>query len=334
MKKNLFLAIFAFGLTALIGIFTSCSSESSNSSIKIPVESIFKSIGLTSRAAETSTDYYELKISVNAGSETLATQTIPWNKAIPAATYTFENIPTGSTIIITAEITENEYIIFKGSSQETTIQEGENKIDITLKQLLSSITVKTELEEISDYNATITLNLKNNEESNTYELTGKQLLAGYEIKYLPIGDNFTITAEIKSDGITIYRGSTESTVEKEQNPVILEMNKVESSATTEIRKLPGNIMLETSFSSGDSTTIQLSQETATFHIYYTEENNPKNLPDWITYSWKLNEMPFETDGTIANFDKTTGILSVNITKMNEIVLGKNQLVVELGSEGS
>ena len=150
MKKNLFLALFAFGFTALTGIFSSCSSESRTSSINVPVESIFKSIGLTARTAETSTDSYELKISVNAGSQTVATETIPWNQTAQTATCTFENITTGITIKLTAEVTENEHTIFKGSSEETTIQEGENNISIKLKQLLSSIPVKTALEETAD----------------------------------------------------------------------------------------------------------------------------------------------------------------------------------------
>lgn len=331
MKKNLFLALFAFGFTALTGIFSSCSSESRTSSINVPVESIFKSIGLTARTAETSTDSYELKISVNAGSQTVATETIPWNQTAQTATCTFENITTGITIKLTAEVTENEHTIFKGSSEETTIQEGENNISIKLKQLLSSITVKTALEEIADYD--ITLNLENESESYTYNPTGKELLAGYEIKYLPIG-NISITAEAKSDGTTIYRGTLKSTVEKEQKSIVLEMKKVESDATAEIRKLPDNINLETSFSSSDST-IQLSQETATFHIYYLGENDKKSLPDWVTYSWKLNETPFETDGTNAEFYATTGILTIYLNKIPSLLLAQqNQLVVELGCEDS
>lgn len=337
MKKHLFLAIIAFGFISLPGIFTSCSSETKTTSIEIPVDTIFRSIVKSEQAATEPQNEYKLNISVTStNSSYTENKTITWQEE-NTVSQTFDNIPIGISLVVTAEITENEHIIFKGKSTEITTTEGENNIEITMRKVLSSITVKTETKEVADCNIEIAITTED-KQTTSYNIPGNALLDGYEIKYLPVDKSITVSAEAKSGGITIYRGSKEFTVTKEleKNIFTFEMKKIESDSSIEIKQFPQNIILETSFDSDNSgsTSISLNKITATFKISYLEGNDNKLLPEWITYSWKLNETPFEIDGTVAKFEKTTGKLSIDITKMKGILLDKNQLVVELGCEDS
>lgn len=339
MKKHLFLAIIAFAFISLPGIFTSCSSETKTTSIKIPVDTIFRSIVKNEQAATEHQNEYKLTISVKSTNSSYSeNKTFTWQEG-NTVYQTFDNIPIGISLTVTAEITENENIIFKGKSEEITTTEGENKIEIKMQKVLSSITVKTETAKIADFNEVELTITTEDKQLSSYNISGKELLDGYVVKYLPVNKSIKVSAEAKSGGITIYRGSKESTVTKEpdNNIFTFEMEKIESDSSIEIKQFPQNIMLETSFDSDNSgsTSISLAKDTtAIFEISYLEGNEKKFLPEWITYSWKLNETPFEIDGTVAKFEKTTGKLSIDITKMKGIVLGKNQLVVELGCEDS
>lgn len=340
MKKHLFLAIIAFAFISLPGIFTSCSSETKTTSIKIPVDTIFRSIVKSEQAATEHQNEYKLIISVKSTNSSYSeNETFTWQEEENTVSRTFDNIPIGISLTVTAEITENGNIIFKGKSEEIITIEGENKIEIKMQKILSSITVKTETKEIADFNEVELTITTEDKQLSSYNISGKELLDGYVVKYLPVNKSTKVSAEAKSGRITIYRGSKEFTVTKEpeNNIFTFEMKKIESDSSIEIKQFPQNMLLETSFDSDNSgsTSISLAAgTTATFKISYLEGNEKKLLPEWITYSWKLNETPFEIDGTVAKFEKTTGKLSIDITKMKGILLGKNQLVVELGCEDS
>lgn len=159
----------------------------------------------------------------------------------------------------------------------------------------------------------------------------------YTFKNIPIGSEITANAELKQGNISFYKGTSETLkVRNAKNELNIQMKRIESDSSIGIKQLPQKIFLETSepsFSPGGNT-ISYGKTTATFRVSYLEGANKKALPDWVTYSWKINGNPFKIDGTIANFDKTKGNLSIDITKNMYLVSGENQLIVEISCENN
>ncbi len=337
MKKHLFLAILAFGFLSLQGILTSCSSETNTTSIKIPVDSIFRNV--LKDEAETTGQQYTLRITAAGPGYTSVPVSFAYIPTSIPVSKPINDIPVGILLAVTAEVIENENTTYSGISEQITTKEGENKVDITMKKLLSSVIVKTEATEISD--CEISLSVMDGENTTTtYTPTAEQFLAGYEIKYLTIGSTYTFTATASSNGTAVYKGSSGLTVAKDENDntCTIEMKKVESDGSVEIKQLPQNIVLEllTDSSDTDTTTeISLSnKKTARFKVSYLEGNDRAVLPDWVTYNWKLNDTDLEIDGTIASFDSTTGILTLDTTRTQSLIVGSNCLYVEISDESS
>ncbi len=163
----------------------------------------------------------------------------------------------------------------------------------------------------------------------------------YTFKNIPIGSEITANAELKQGNISFYKGTSETLkVRNAKNELNIQMKRINSDSSIGIKQLPQNIFLEASFDSNNNT-ISYDKTTATFRVGYLkgEGNDSKKdlLPDWVTYSWKINGNPLEIDGTIAKFDKTTGQLSIDITKNKCIFLGENklnQLIVEISCENN
>lgn len=163
----------------------------------------------------------------------------------------------------------------------------------------------------------------------------------YTFKNIPIGSEITANAELKQGNISFYKGTSETLkVRNAKNELNIQMKRINSDSSIGIKQLPQEIFLETSepsFSPDDNTISLDKTTTATFHVCYLEgegNDSKKDLPDWVTYSWKINGNPLEIDGTIAKFDKTTGQLSIDITKNKYIFLGENQLIVEISCENN
>lgn len=163
----------------------------------------------------------------------------------------------------------------------------------------------------------------------------------YTFKNIPIGSEITANAELKQGNISFYKGTSETLkVRNAKNELNIQMKRINSDSSIGIKQLPQEIFLETSepsFSPDDNTISLDKTTTATFHVCYLEgegNDSKKDLPDWVTYSWKINGNPLEIDGTIAKFDKTKGNLSIDITKNMYLVLGENQLIVEISCENN
>lgn len=160
----------------------------------------------------------------------------------------------------------------------------------------------------------------------------------YTFKNIPIGSEITANAELKQGTFLFYKGTSETLkVRNAKNELNIQMKRIKSDSSIGIKPLPQNIFLEASFGSNNNTISYDKTTTATFHVCYLEgegNDSKKDLPDWVTYSWKINGNPLEIDGTIAKFDKTTGQLSIDITKNKYIFLGENQLIVEISCENN
>lgn len=340
MKKNLFLAILSLGFFAFSGMLTSCSQETETASVKIPVDSIFRSVYGNEQEAATAQSSTSLLITVEGTGSYKKEFTLPWSNILLNVTDKFSHtidVPVGISLSVTAAISENGYTTYKGTSEKITTIYGENNINIEMKKLLSSVTVKTETKEISGCD--ISLSVKSGNTTTDYTPTAEELLTGYEIKYLEIGKTYTVKAEANSDETAVYRGSSEIVVAKDNNTCTIEMKKVESSSSIEVKQIPQNVLLElmADTTSEDSIT-SLSLKTATtayFKVSYLEGDSDSRslLPSWVTYTWKLNDIVLKIDdGTIASFDSTTGYLTLDLNKVKNLIVGENTLSVEIGAE--
>ena len=221
-----------------------------------------------------------------------------------------------------------------------------------MQKLMAKLTVKTDSNEIPALTGNLVkIRITVTDVSNSWEATPQAFSGGYEIKYLPINKELTVTAEAKTKDTAIFRGSSKITItEKDQNPeCTIKMERVKGDKTSvEIQALP-TPGLEAIYTNGN--TFSLKQDTAHFTISYTDPSNPntppKPLPDWVTYKWKMNGKEFTpNDGSgQATFSKNEGKLTIYLNKMKSIIPprdpqitnsvdSKNKLYVEIGMENS
>lgn len=450
MKRKLLLPVLA--LTAFLGTLLSCSSDSGTASIQIPVTQIFRNVEKDILPSDTN----EIKLEITLSGDAKDSLTFDWKEE--EQNCTFENLPLGGVVSVSAKVKDGNDLIYSGESDKIKLKNEQNETTITMQKLMARLTVKTDNKEIAGLTdkteiainavaegfsrswtitpkefadgyelkylpatgkVTITANVKDGEKllfsgshvaenikenqgevtiqmtkhlakltvktdsneipalsknlvkilitvtdgidfkSPPWEATPQDFSSGYEIKYLPINKELTVTAEAKTKdtNTTIFWGNSKITIaENDQKPeCTIEMKRVDGDASVEIQALP-TPGLEAIYTNGD--TFSLTQDTeppvARFKIYYTDSSNPainpmhKPLPDWVTYKWKMNGTEFTpNDASTTNdasgpatFKKEEGELTINLYKMNINPLGannnvsQNRLYVEIGMENS
>ena len=274
-----------------------------------------------------------------------------------AAGYEIKDLPPTGKVTITANVKDGENLLFSGSHEAENIKENQGALTIQMTKLLARLTVKTDNKEIAGLTDTTEIIIDAAAEGfpKSLTITPKEFAAGYELKYLPINKELTVTAEAKTKDTTdtaIFRGSSKITItEKDQKPeCTIEMKKVNGDASVEIRTLPTP---ELKAISANGNTFSLTQDTeppvALFTISYIDSSNPDinlPLPDWVTYKWKMNGTEFTPDDASgqATFGKNKEgelILTIYLKKMKSLLLQgsdvgstQNNLYVEIGMENS
>lgn len=440
MKRKLLLPVLA--LTAFLGTLLSCSSDLGTASIKIPVSQIFRNVEDDFSPSDTN----KIKLEITLSGDAKDRQTFNWEEKKPDCT--FENLPVGGVVSVSAKVKDGKDLIYSGESDKIKLKNEQNETTITMQKLMARLTVKTDNKEIAGLTdkteividaaaegfsrswtitpkqfatgyelndlpatgkVTITANVKDGEnllfsgshvaeninkiqgaltitmqkhmarltvKTDNKEITGltdtteiiidaaaegfsrsltitpSEFAAGYELKYLPINKELTVTVEAKTNdtNTAIFRGNSTITIaENDQKPeCTIKMERVNGDETSvEIRALP-TPELKAIYTNGD--TFSLKQDTALFTIYYTDSSNPEinpmptPLPDWVTYKWKMNDTEFTPGDSQATFSKNEEgklILTIYLNKMKSInPLGsnnnasQNRLYVEIGMENS
>ena len=437
MKRKLLLPVLA--LTAFLGTLLSCSSDSGTASIKIPVTQIFRNVENDILPSDTN----EIKLEITLSGDANDSHKFNWKEE--KQNCTFENLPVGGVVSVSAKVKDGEDLIYSGESDKIKLKNEQNETTIIMQKLMARLTVKTDNKEIAGLTdkteiainaaaeggfsrswtitprefaagyelkylpatgkVTITANVKDGEillfsgshvaenikenqdaltiqmtkllarltvKTDNKEITGltdtteiiikaaaegfstppltitpSEFAAGYEIKYLPINKELTVTAEAKTKDTTntaIFRGSSKITIaENDQKPeCTIKMERVNGDASVEIRTLPTPAL-----EAIDNNTFSLKQDSeARFTISYTDSSNPntppKPLPDWVTYKWKMNGKEFTPDDASgqATFSKNEGKLTIYLNKMKLLLQGsdvgstQNKLYVEIGMENS
>lgn len=353
MKRKLLLPVLA--LTAFLGTLLSCSSDSDTASIQIPVTQIFRNVEKDILPSDTN----KIKLEITLSGDAKDSHEFNWEEK--EQDWTFENLPVGGVVSVSAKVKDGNDLIYSGESDKIKLKNEQNETTITMQKLMARLTVKTDSNEIpalqkSLVKITVTAG---KDFSNEWETTPQDFSVGHEIKYLPINKELTVTAEAKTKDTTdtaIFRGSSKITIaEKDQNPeCTIKMERVNGDASVEIRTLP-TPKLEAIYPN-DGNTFYLNQQgieqpVACFSIYYTdsstEQSTPKSLPDWVTYKWKMNGIEFTPNdnsgqATLDMDEKTEGLkLTIYLKKMKPLLLQgsdvgstQNNLYVEIGMENS
>lgn len=341
MKRKLLLPVLA--LTAFLGTLLSCSSDSGTASIQIPVTQIFRNVEKDILPSDTN----EIKLEITLSGDAKGGHTFDWKEK--EQNCTFENLPVGGVVSVSAKVKDGEDLIYSGKSDKIKLKNEQNETTITMQKLMARLTVKTDNKEITGLTDTTEIIIDAAAEGfpKSLTITPKEFAAGYELKYLPINKELTVTVKAKTKDTAIFRGSSKITInETEQKPeCTIEMKRINGDASVEIRTLPTPELKAIS----DGNTFSLTQDTeppvALFTISYKDSSNPninQPLPDWVTYKWKMNGTEF-TPGDASGqttFKKEEGELTIYLNKMKLNPLGannnvsQNRLYVEIGMENS
>ena len=340
MKRKLLLPVLA--LTAFLGTLLSCSSDSGTASIQIPVTQIFRNVEKDILPSDTN----KIKLEITLSGDAKDGHSFNWKEE--EQNCTFENLPVGGVVSVSAKVKDGEDLIYSGESDKIKLKNEQNETTITMQKLMARLTVKTDNKEIAGLSdkTEIIINAAPEGFSGPWTITPKEFAAGYEIKYLPINKELTVTAEAKTKDTTntaIFRGSSKTTIaEKDQNhECTIKMERVNGDTSVKIQSLPTPELK--AIYTNDTNTFSLKQDTALFKIYYTDSSTqkPTPLPDWVTYKWKMNGTEFTPgDDSGATFKKEEGELTIYLNKMKLInplgdtTASKNKLYVEIGMKNS
>lgn len=340
MKRKLLLPVLA--LTAFLGTLLSCSSDSDTASIQIPVTQIFRNV--ENDILPSDTNKIELEITLSGDAKD--SHTFNWKEE--EQNCTFENLPVGGVVSVSAKVKDGEDLIYSGESDKIKLKNEQNETTITMQKLMARLTVKTDSKEIPalpENLVKILITVTDGKDFSTppWETTPQDFSSGHEIKYLPTNKELTVNVEAKTKDTTIFRGSRKITIaEKDQNPeCTIKMERVNGDTSVEIQTLP-TPKLEAIYTNGNNTFSLKQDSEARFKIYYTDSSNP-DLPDLVTYKWKMNGTEFTTDGKQATFSKNEAgelTLTIYLKKMKLLLQGsdvgstQNNLYVEIGMENS
>lgn len=344
MKRKLLLPVLA--LTAFLGTLLSCSSDSGTASIQIPVTQIFRNVEKDILPSDTN----EIKLEITLSGD--AKRNLKFNWEEREQNCTFENLPVDGVVSVSAKVKDGKDLIYSGESDKIKLKNEQNETTITMQKLMAKLTVKTDNKEIAGLTNTTEIIINAAAEGFStppWTITPKEFAAGYELKYLPVNKELTVTAKAKTKDTTIFRGSSKITIaEKDQNPECIKMERVNGDTSVEIQTLP-TPELKAIYTNNNNTFSLTQDSEARFTISYTDSSNPntppKPLPDWVTYKWKMNDTEF-TPGDAsgqATFGKNEAgklTLTIYLKKMKLLLQGsdvgstQNKLYVEIGMENS
>lgn len=221
MKRKLLLPVLA--LTAFLGTLLSCSSDSGTASIKIPVSQIFRNV--ENDILPSDTNEIELEITLSGDAEDR--HTFNWKEE--KQNCTFENLPVGGVVSVSAKVKDGEDLIYSGESDKIKLKNEQNEITIQMTKKLARLTVKTDNKEIAGLTdkTEIAINAVAEGFSSSWTITPKEFAAGYELKYLPATGKVTITANVKDGENLLFSGShVAENIKENQDALTIQMTKL------------------------------------------------------------------------------------------------------------
>lgn len=229
MKRKLLLPVLA--LTAFLGTLLSCSSDSDTASIQIPVTQIFRNVEKDILPSDTN----KIKLEITLSGDAKASRTFNWEEK--ERNCTFENLPVGGVVSVSAKVKDGEDLIYSGESDKIKLKNEQNETTITMQKLMARLTVKTDNKEIAELTdeTEIVINTEAEGFSRPWTITPKEFAAGYELKYLPAIGKVTITANVKDGEDLLFSGShVAENIRENQGEVTIQMTKLLARLTVKL----------------------------------------------------------------------------------------------------
>lgn len=226
MKRKLLLPVLA--LTAFLGTLLSCSSDSGTASIQIPVTQIFQNVEKDILPSDTK----EIKLEITLSGDAKDRHTFNWEEK--EQNCTFENLPVGGVVSVSAKVKDGKDLIYSGESDKIKLKNEQNETTITMQKLMARLTVKTDNKEIAGLTDETKIIIDAAAEDaaaegfpRSWTITPKEFAAGYELKYLPATGKVTITANVKDGEILLFSGShVAENIMENQGALTIQMTKL------------------------------------------------------------------------------------------------------------
>lgn len=226
MKRKLLLPVLA--LTAFLGTLLSCSSDSGTASIKIPVSQIFRNV----ENDISPSDKNKIKLEITLSGDAKDSHTFNWEEK--EQNCTFENLPVGGVVSVSAKVKDGEDLIYSGESNNIKLKNEQNETTVIMQKLMARLTVKTDNKEIARLTdkTKIIIDAAAEGFSNSWTFTPKEFADGYELKYLPATGKVTITANVKDGENLLFSGShVAENINENQGALTIQMTKHLASLT-------------------------------------------------------------------------------------------------------
>lgn len=221
MKRKLLLPVLA--LTAFLGTLLSCSSDSGTASIQIPVTQIFRNVEKDILPSDTN----KIKLEITLSGDAKDSRTFDWEEK--EQNCTFENLPVGGVVSVSANVKDGTDLIYSGESDKIKLKNEQNETTITMQKLMARLTVKTDNKEIAGLMDTTEIIVNAAAEGFStppWTITPSEFAAGYELKYLPATGKVTITANVKDGEKLLFSGShVAENIKENQGEVTIQMTK-------------------------------------------------------------------------------------------------------------
>lgn len=279
MKRKLLLPVLA--LTAFLGTLLSCSSDSGTASIKIPVSQIFRNVGNDIPPSDTN----KIKLEITLSGDAKDSHEFNWEEK--EQDWTFENLPVGGVVSVSAKVKDGKDLIYSGESDKIKLKNEQNETTITMQKLMARLTVKTDNKEIAGLTdeTEIVINAAAEGFSRSWTITPKQFTAGYELKYLPATGKVTITANVKDGETLLFSGSH----------VAENINEIQGALTIQMTKHLARLIVKT-----DSNEIPaLLENLVKIRITVTDFSNPwETTPQDFSGGHEIKYLPVNKELTV------------------------------------
>ena len=221
MKRKLLLPVLA--LTAFLGTLLSCSSDSGTASIKIPVTQIFRNVENDILPSDTN----KIKLEITLSGDAKDSHEFNWEEK--EQNCTFENLPVGGVVSVSAKVKDGKDLIYSGESDKIKLKNEQNETTITMQKHLARLTIKTDNKEIAGLSDKTEIAINATAEGfsgGAWTITPKEFADGYELKYLPATGKVTITANVKDGEKLLFSGShVAENIMENQGALTIQMTK-------------------------------------------------------------------------------------------------------------
>lgn len=284
MKRKLLLPVLA--LTAFLGTLLSCSSDSGTASIKIPVTQIFRNVENDILPSDTN----EIKLEITLSGDAKDSHEFNWEEK--EQDWTFENLPVGGVVSVSAKVKDGKDLIYSGESDKIKLKNEQNETTITMQKLMARLTVKTDNKEIAGLTDETKIIIDAAAEDaaaegfpRSWTITPKQFAAGYELKYLPATGKVTITANVKDGETLLFSGSH----------VAENINEIQGALTIQMTKHLARLIVKT-----DSNEIPaLLENLVKIRITVTDFSNPwETTPQDFSGGHEIKYLPTNKELTV------------------------------------